>query len=76
MSPIASSAARMVRAAAPLRVAAVRQYSAAAGGSFASAPAGFHSTKKLVILSGVGFAVGIDVTCAYFYLSQKKETTA
>ncbi|KAG0286932.1 hypothetical protein BGZ97_007259 [Linnemannia gamsii] len=77
MSPIATSAARMVRAsAAPVRAAAaVRQYSAAAGGESTTA-AGLHSTKKLTIASGVAFAVGVDVTYAYFTLTQKKDNTA
>ncbi|KAF9152163.1 hypothetical protein BG015_005681 [Linnemannia schmuckeri] len=75
MSAITSSAVRMVRAAAPLRTAAVRQYSAAAGESSA-APAALHSTKKLAIASGVAFVAGVDVTYAYFTLGQKKESTA
>ncbi|KAK5827295.1 hypothetical protein F5H01DRAFT_361740 [Linnemannia elongata] len=76
MSPIATSAARMVRASAtPLRVAATRQYSAAAGESSAT-PAALHSTKKLAILSGVAFVTGVDLTYAYFTLGQKKEATA
>ncbi|KAG0282080.1 hypothetical protein BGZ96_000848 [Linnemannia gamsii] len=76
MSPIATSAARMVRASAtPVRAAAaIRQYSAAAGES--TTATGLHSTKKLAIASGVAFAVGVDVTYAYFTLSQKKEDTA
>lgn len=73
MSPIATSAVRIVRASAtPLRAAAIRQYSAAAGES-SSAPAALHSTKKLAIASGVAFAVGVDVTYAYFTLSQKSK---
>ncbi|KAF9905705.1 hypothetical protein EC991_001379 [Linnemannia zychae] len=76
MSPIiSSSAVRMVRAAAPLRTVAIRQYSVATGESSA-APAALHSTKKLAIASGVAFVVGIDVTYAYFTFGQKKETTA
>ncbi|KAG0271317.1 hypothetical protein BGZ95_000879, partial [Linnemannia exigua] len=71
MSPITSSGVRMVRAAGLLRAAAVRQYSAAAGESSTSAPAALHSTKKLAIASGVAFAVGVDVTYAYFTLGQK-----
>ncbi|KAG0044614.1 hypothetical protein BGZ89_005982, partial [Linnemannia elongata] len=71
MSPIATSAARMVRASAtPLCVAATRQYSAAAGES-SVAPAALHSTKKLAILSGVAFVTGVDLTYAYFTLGQK-----
>ncbi|KAF8942309.1 hypothetical protein BGZ47_006599 [Haplosporangium gracile] len=75
MSPIATSAARMVRASAtPLRAAAVRQYSAAAGESSA-APTALHSTKKLAIVSGVAFVAGVDVTYAYFTLGQKTTNT-
>ncbi|KAF9107441.1 hypothetical protein BGX29_006308 [Mortierella sp. GBA35] len=78
MSAITSSAARMVRVAAPLRAAAARQYSAAAGesSSSASAAAGLHSTKKLAIASGAAFVVGVDVTYAYFAYCQKKDTSA
>ncbi|KAG0378113.1 hypothetical protein BGX24_004703 [Mortierella sp. AD032] len=78
MSPITSSAAvRMVRVAAPLRTAAIRQFSAAAPAVESSVPAvALHSTRKLAIVSGVAFVAGIDVTYAYFTLGQKKESTA
>ncbi|KAG9071989.1 hypothetical protein KI688_006208 [Linnemannia hyalina] len=78
MSAITSSTARMVRATAPLRTAAVRHYSAATTESTvaaAAAPA-LHSTKKLAIASGVAFVAGVDVTYAYFIIGQKKEATA
>ncbi|KAF9542882.1 hypothetical protein EC957_001473 [Mortierella hygrophila] len=74
MSAITSSAARMVRATAPLRTVAARHYSAAATES--SAAPTLHSTKKLAIASGVAFVAGVDVTYAYFTLGQKKEATA
>lgn len=77
MSAITSSAARMVRAAAPLRTAAVRQFSASAVAE-TSAPAiavamSQHSTKKLAIVSSVAFVAGVDVTYAYFTLGQKSK---
>ncbi|KAK3847983.1 MAG: hypothetical protein J3R72DRAFT_484948 [Linnemannia gamsii] len=78
MSPItSSSAARMVRVAAPLRTAAIRQFSAAAPAAESSAPAvTLHSTKKLAITSGVAFVAGVDVTYAYFTLGQKLLVTS
>ncbi|KAF9152165.1 hypothetical protein BG015_005683 [Linnemannia schmuckeri] len=81
MSAITSSAARMVRVAAPLRTAAARQFSATAAAAESSAPAvavamAQHSTKKLAIVSSVAFVAGVDVTYAYFTLGQKKDSTA
>ncbi|KAF9542885.1 hypothetical protein EC957_001476 [Mortierella hygrophila] len=80
MSAIISSAGRMARTTAPLRVAAVRQFSASAAAE-SSAPAiavavAQHSTKKLAIVSSVAFVAGVDVTYAYFTLGQKKDSTA
>lgn len=73
MSPIATSAARMVRASvAPVRAAAaVRQYSAASGEP--TTATGLHSTKKLAVASGAAFVIGVDVTYAYFTITQKSE---
>ncbi|KAF9542884.1 hypothetical protein EC957_001475 [Mortierella hygrophila] len=76
MSAITSSAARMVRATAPLRTVAVRHYSAASTESSAAAAPTLHSTKNLAIASGVAFVAGVDVTYAYFTLGRKKEATA
>ncbi|KAF8947415.1 hypothetical protein BGZ47_009271 [Haplosporangium gracile] len=80
MSVITSTAARMVRVAAPLRTTAVRQFSAAAtaepSASAVAVAMTQHSTKKLAIVSSVAFAAGVDVTYAYFTLGQKKDSTA
>ncbi|KAG9071988.1 hypothetical protein KI688_006207 [Linnemannia hyalina] len=81
MSAIASSAARMAHTTAPLRAAAVRQFSASAAAAESSAPAiavavAQHSTKKLTIVSSLAFIAGVDVTYAYFTLGQKKDSTA
>ncbi|KAF9134089.1 hypothetical protein BGW39_008162 [Mortierella sp. 14UC] len=78
MSPITSTAAvRMVRAAAPLRTIAIRQFSAATPAVESSAPAvALYTSKKLAIASGVAFVAGVDVTYAYFTLTQKKDTSA
>ncbi|KAF9107440.1 hypothetical protein BGX29_006307 [Mortierella sp. GBA35] len=76
MSAITSSAVRMVRAATPLRTAAIRQYSAAAVEASVPAAVGQHSTKKLAIASGAAFVVGVDVTYAYFTFGQRKDASA
>ncbi|KAK5827297.1 hypothetical protein F5H01DRAFT_331156 [Linnemannia elongata] len=75
MFVITSSAARMVRAAAPLCTVAVCHYSTAATESSSVARA-LHSTKKLAIASGVSFVAGVDITYAYLTLGQKKEASA
>ncbi|KAG0336200.1 hypothetical protein BG000_006841 [Podila horticola] len=62
-----TSSVRVLRA--PVQ-AAVRQYSVAANSATNGAAAG-HSTKRLVGASAVSFAVGIDVTYAYFYFKNK-----
>ena len=75
MSAISSSAVRMVRAAAPLRTAAVRHYSAASTHAAESSVEAVaqHSTKKLAIASSVAFVAGVDVTYAYFAFGQKSK---
>ncbi|KAF9340895.1 hypothetical protein BGZ91_011962 [Linnemannia elongata] len=79
MSAITSTAARMIRAAAPLRSAAVRQFSASAAAAESTAPViavavAQHSTKKLAIISSIAFVAGVDVTYAYFTLGQEKDS--
>ncbi|KAG0313858.1 hypothetical protein BGZ97_009839 [Linnemannia gamsii] len=79
MSANASCATRMARVAAPLRSAAIRQFSAAAAATAeSSAPAVTatftqHSTKKIVIASSIAFVAGVDITYAYFAHGQKSK---
>ncbi|KAG0096612.1 hypothetical protein BGZ93_004284 [Podila epicladia] len=62
MNALTSSSARMIRA--PVQ-AAVRQFSVTPNAGTG------HTTKRLVGASAVSFAVGIDVTIAYFYFKNK-----
>ncbi|KAF9216461.1 hypothetical protein BGZ59_009559 [Podila verticillata] len=66
MNALTASSVRLLRA--PVQ-AAVRQYSATTN-SATNAITG-HTTKRLVGASAVSFAVGIDVTYAYFYFKNK-----
>ncbi|KAG0364097.1 hypothetical protein BGZ54_007850 [Gamsiella multidivaricata] len=75
-----TSSLRSIRA--PAQALARRQYSSAVlsaaptPASAKSAVTTGHSNQRIAIASGLSFAIGVDVTYAYFTLFHKKDISA